>query len=155
MNYDAITEPTECEVVVATADIAGFAKTSRNRPEQELFKMLDAFYELVGHVVYGAGGKPVKFMGDSALMIFPADKAPEAVAALRELQTQAQEIWTDFQTTCHVRIDAHAGSAVCGLLGTAGDKRFDVIGNTVNDLFLMPHPENFNLSKALKKMVRE
>jgi class 3 adenylate cyclase len=155
MNYDNITEPMECEVVVATADIAGFAKACRNRPEQEVFKMLDEFYELVGHVVHRAGGKPVKFMGDCALMIFPADKAPEAILALRDLQTEAQGIWSDFQATCRVRIDAHVGSAVCGPLGTAGDKRFDVIGSTVNELFLMPHPEAFNLSEELKKIVEE
>jgi class 3 adenylate cyclase len=155
MNYDNITEPTECEVVVATADIAGFAEACRNRPEQEVFKMLDEFYEFVGHVVLGAGGKPVKFMGDCALIIFPAGKAPEAIAALRDLQTKVQGIWSDFQAICRVRIDAHVGSAVCGPLGTADDKRFDVIGNIVNELFLMPHPEAFNLSEELKKIVGE
>ena len=155
MNYDDITEPTECEVVVATADITGFAQVCRNRPDQDVFKMLDEFYELAGHVVHGAGGKLVKFMGDAALMIFPADKAPEAIVALRDLQTKAQGIWSDFHVPCQVRIDAHVGSAVCGPLGTVGDKRFDVIGGLVNELFLMPHPEAFNLSEELKKIVEE
>lgn len=155
MNYDNITEPTECKVIVATADIAGFAKVCRNRPEQEVFKMLDEFYKLVGHVVHEAEGKPVKFMGDCALMIFPADKASEAIVALRDLQTKVQGIWSDFHATCRVRIDAHVGSVACGPLGTAGDKRFDVIGNTVNELFLMPHPEDFNLSEELKKIVED
>lgn len=50
-------------------------------------------------------------------------------------------------------IIAYIGLAVCGPLGTAGDKRFDVIGNTVNELFLMPYPEDFNLSEELKKIV--
>ena len=155
MNYDDITQPTECEVVVATADIAGFAKACRNRPEQDAFKMLDEFYELVGHVVHRAGGKLVKFMGDAALMIFPADKAPEAIVALRDLQTRAQGIWADFHTTCHVRIAAHVGSVICGPLGAAGDKRFDVIGSIVNELFLMRHQKEFNLSEELKKIVPE
>jgi class 3 adenylate cyclase len=146
MNYDTITEPMECEVIVATADIAGFTGMCRDRSEQEVFKILDEFYELVGDVVHGADGKVVKFMGDSELIIFPAGKAREVNTALRGLQTQAQEIWSDFHAKCRVRIDAHIGIAVCGPLGTAGDKRFDVTGNTVNELFLMPHPELFNLS---------
>ena len=46
-------------------------------------------------------------------------------------------------------VKAHLGTVVAGPLGAAGDKRPDLIGRAVNDLFLLPAGE-FVLSAALQ-----
>ena len=147
-----MTEPKESTMVVALADIAGFDKASRGKPHHEVFNMLDEFYEIVGNVVGNAGGKVVKFMGDCALVVFPEDQAKQAVASLRDLQAKTQTIWSEFDSTCKVRINAHVGCVLCGLVGTSDDKRFDVFGIPVNDLFRMPSQE-FGLSGRLQEII--
>ena len=147
-----MTEPKESTMVVALADIAGFDQASRSKSNHEVFKMLDEFYELVGKVVNSGGGRVVKFMGDCALIIFPEDQSKQAVASLHDLQAKTETILSEFDSTCKVRINAHIGSVLCGPVGTSDDKRFDVFGAPVSDLFRMPSQE-FGLSDQLKQLV--
>jgi adenylate cyclase len=152
MEYKTMTRPTECRMVVAMVDIAGFYQAIRDKSNRQLFSMLDQFYELIGTVIENAGGTVVKFIGDGAFMVFPGDQAAPAVAALRTLQAKTQTIWSEFNATCQVKINAHIGPVICGPVGTIGDKRFDVFGATVNDLYRMPS-QAFGLSDQLKKLV--
>jgi len=152
MSLNRVSEPTTRRVVVAVADIAGFLKAVEHRSDLEAFRMLDEFCELVGEVVTSAGGTVVKFIGDAALIAFPEEDARQAVAALRELASRAQTSWSTFDATCAVRIKAHLGPVVCGPLGTAQDKRFDIIGNTVNELFMMPQDQEFTVSEELERI---
>ena len=150
MGSDPVSQLEERRIVIAVADIAGFMKAARGKSNLDTFRMLDEFYYLVDQVVAKAGGRVVKFMGDAALMVFPEDSAPQAVAALGELKERAQTLWTGFDATCVVKTKAHVGLAACGPIGP--EKRFDVIGQSVNELFLMPGsgPE---VSDALRELL--
>jgi class 3 adenylate cyclase len=137
-------------MVVGLADIAGFAKACKGKSDLETFSMLNTFYDLVSNIIRKGDGTVVKFMGDSALVLFPEDKAKQAVDSLRELSIAAARIWAEFNEKCTVRIKAHVGSVVIGLMGP--DQRLDVIGNTLNQMFLMPW-DGPELSAELKQLV--
>jgi adenylate cyclase len=145
--------PEQKTLVIALADVAGFAKACQGRSDLETFQMLDRFYGLVGTVVGQAGGTVVKFMGDCALVVFPQDRAQAAVAALRELRAKAGPIWSEFGAACTLRIKAHIGSVACGPIGPDG--RFDVVGRAVNDLFLMRGHGDEEFSEDLKRVLHE
>jgi adenylate cyclase len=146
-------EPTECRMVVASVDIAGFVKVSEKKTDLDQFNMLSEFYALVVNVISKTNGRVIKYLGDETLIVFPEAEAEEAIAALRELLDQAQTIWSQLDTTCRLSINAHVGPLVCGLMGP--DQKFDVIGNTVNKVFLMPHTEGLHLTEELKKLVKK
>ncbi len=145
-----MTAPQESRMVVGLADIAGFAKACESKSDVETFEMLNQLYMLVGNVIHKAGGSVVKFMGDSALVVFPESDAKQGVAALRELASSSSDVCASFDRTCTVRIKAHVGSVVSGPMGP--DNRFDVIGNTLNQLFLMPW-DGPDASAELKSLV--
>jgi class 3 adenylate cyclase len=145
-------EPVQQTLIIAMADVAGFAKACWGRSDLEVFRMLDRFYGLVGTVIGQAGGTVVKFMGDCALLVFPQDKPDSAVAALRELRAKAEPLWSEFGASCAVTVKAHVGSAACGPIGPDG--RFDVVGKSVNDLFLMNGTGAEEFSEALKRLLR-
>ena len=147
-----MTKPKQCRMVVGLIDIAGFPKVIENKSDLEMCNMLNDFYNLVGNVIGKAKGTVVKFMGDCGLVMFPEDKAKLAVASLRELSSLAKDIWTEFDEICTVRIRAHVGPVVMGYMGPEG--RLDVIGNTINQLFLMPQ-DGQELSNELKQLVEQ
>jgi class 3 adenylate cyclase len=151
MPFDEITQATECRLIAAVADIAGFMRAARGKSNLDTFRMLDEFYHLVEEVVPEAGGKVVKYIGDAALIVFPEDAARQAVGALRKLREEAQRLWTEFDATCEVRTKAHVGEAACGPLGPA--QRFDVIGHFLNELFLMHSKEPEALSEELRRLI--
>ena len=150
MRCEEVSEPTECRLVLAVADIDGFYKVCQSKSDLDTFRMLDSFYHLVEQVVAEAGGQVVKFMGDSAFIVFPEDKAKQAVAALQDLKSQAQTLWSEFDAKCLVRTKAHLDSVVCGPIGP--EKRFDVIGKALNELFRRPRDAS-ELSEQLKALV--
>ena len=137
-NLRETRSPAECTMLVAFADIAGFAKLCRSLSDQEIFALLSEFYEQVGRVIDASGGTVVKFMGDAALIVFPETAARQGAAALRELKAAADH-WLRRRggSDCVLHIQAHIGPVVCGPIGTAHDKRFDVLGNTVNQTAML------------------
>jgi len=151
MDYDRIADPTECRMIVARADVAGFSKACQNKSNLDTFRMLDTFYHLVHRLTTDAGGKVVKFLGDAALMIYPVQNAAEAIAGLESLKSEAQDLWFEFDETCVVRTKAHIGPVVCGAMGP--EKRFDAIGNTINELYRMP-ADGPDISDGLQRILR-
>lgn len=93
--------------------------------------MLQQYYTIVGDRIENAGGKVVKFMGDSALLFFSADRVDEGVEALIALQEEGDAWLHDRGFASRQIIKAHFGSLCCGLIGTRTEKRFDVFGQTV------------------------
>jgi len=152
MDDDRISKPTEHRMVVAMADIAGFYKACQEKSDLDTFQMLDKYYFLVNGLVTDAGGKVLKFMGDALLMVYPEDKAKEAVASLGLLKSKAQAIWTEYDEACVVRTKAHVGSVVFGPMGPS--KQLDAIGNALNELFRMPW-DGPAVSDELQKMVNK
>lgn len=154
MNFNEINSPTQLKVILANVDIAGFDKTFRHkRSDQDMFQMLGLFYEFVGEKVQKGDGKVVKFLGDAALIIFPPESPEKALHALENMQHEVKDIWAGHNLTCDVRVDIHIGDIICGEIGAKDEKRFDIIGEAVNDLFLMPHPDKLNLSDEFKKAI--
>jgi adenylate cyclase len=137
-NDEMANEPSDRDMIVGLAHVAGFANACERKSNEQVFRVLEEFYELVGEIVHSAGGTVVKFMGDAVLLVFAADHATTAMDSLRSLRAQAQPHWTAFDDACHIQAKAHLGPVSCGALGVRGDKRFDVVGTTVNDLVRMP-----------------
>ncbi len=129
-------EPTTSTFVLAVADITGFAKACRAKFDVDMFVMLDRFYHATADAIAPSGGKLVKAMGDAILMVFPEQKAKQAASCLHELQNKVQTVWSEFGTDCTVRIHAHVGTVASGPIGPG--QQFDIVGNPVNELFLMP-----------------
>ena len=144
--------PTESVMVLAVADIAGFARACRGKSDAETFAMLDRFYRLVGKTVPKAGGTVVKLMGDCAFVVFPGNKAREAVGALQDLKAGAGDMWAAFGSACRLRVHAHIGRVASGRIGP--DRRFDVVGKSVNELFMMPW-DGPEWSEAMRKVAEE
>jgi class 3 adenylate cyclase len=142
------TSPRSVRLIIAVADITGFAKACALRSDRLTFEWLAEFYEFVGDVVGSAGGRVVKFMGDAALNIFTADAARPAIA----LQEQAMELLSRLDSNCHLHIKAHVGDLECGPLGVAAEKRFDVVGQAMFDLFRTPSGE-FTVSTDLQTLL--
>jgi hypothetical protein len=151
-GLDELITPTERRVVLALADIARFLVISRSISDRESFELLEDFYELIGGVVEGVGGKVVKFMGDAALMVFPEDLAGQAVDALLKFKAKAEAWLSKYQVDAKVALKAHIGTVVCGPIGTTWDKRFDVIGDAVMELFMLPSGD-FVLSPELEELL--
>jgi adenylate cyclase len=124
--------PTEMNLLVAFFDLTCFTHASRNRSIQEIFDIVSAYYEFVGDIIEDSGGKVIKFIGDAGLIVYPENHVNEGVLALKALKDQGDVWLADRNIPSRNIVKVHFGPVVCGPMGTRTDKRFDVLGETVN-----------------------
>lgn len=122
----------EAELVVAFFDITNFQKTVRNWSSQELISFMGEYYEFVGEIVAAYNGRLIKFLGDAGLIAFLPEDTDNAAKMLLELQEKGDAWLADRPLRSRHIIKAHYGPMACGLFGTQDEKRFDVLGHTVN-----------------------
>jgi len=128
---------TEVQLLVAFVDLTRFMEVSRRLDERRIATLLDELYERVGARVSAAGGRVVKFLGDGALLAFAEDAVDAGVAALVDLKGEIDGWLKGQGYDSRLTVKAHFGPVVAGEFGARGDKRFDVVGRTVNTAALL------------------
>ena len=143
------------QALVACSDLTGYAKLSGKLSDEEIFHFLSGYYEFVGETIDPSGGRVIKFMGDAALMIFPEIQADSGIRSLLVLQQEGDKFLSARGISCRHHIRAHFGPVQQGELGTRNDKRLDVIGSTVNTMFLLKASEFAITPEAFRKLKPE
>jgi class 3 adenylate cyclase len=126
-------------LVLAIASVDGATAACATHGDAATVAVLSDYYALVAEAVATAGGRVVKVMGDGVLMTFPADRARDAVAALRTAQAHGTDRWKAFDARCAVVVKAGAGPVLSVPLGPPGEERPDVYGDVLNRLMKSPH----------------
>jgi len=122
----------EVSLLVVFIDLLRYSVQSQRVTDVELADVMDRHYERVAAAIALAGGRLVKFVGDGALVVFPAEAADTALQALLELKPAIDAFFEQRGWDCRANVKVHFGSVVAGPFGAAGDKRFDLLGKTVN-----------------------
>lgn len=122
----------EVAVLVAFVDVMGFALQSTRVTDAEIADVIDGYYHLIAERITAAGGHVVKYIGDGVLVVFDADDTDRGALALLELKLQVDRYFEGHGWKCPATVRAHVGTVIAGPYGPPGDRRFDVIGKTVN-----------------------
>jgi class 3 adenylate cyclase len=126
-NPEALTL-TRRERAVLFMDIRGFTAWSERCAPETVVQALNAYYQSAEPVVWRHGAIKLKFSADEILAVFADARAAAACAVeLCGHTRQALARWG-----LGAGIGVHSGPVVEGLLGSAGVKGYDVIGDTVN-----------------------
>jgi class 3 adenylate cyclase len=123
--------------LVAFCDLTRYARNTHGLAADKAFRVIDEFAELVGDIVGKAGGRVVKLIGDEVLIYFPEPKVDEGVRAIRDCKSAVDSWMAEKGWDSRLMVKAHFGEIASGPLGTKEDKRFDVMGETVNTCALM------------------
>jgi len=123
-----VLEQKRVERTLLFADIRGFTAWSEARPPEEVVALLNQFYQKSEDVLRAYGGMKPHYIGDEVMSWF--DQPSQALRAARVLRDVLQ---------IHLRpqglgvgLGLHSGPVIEGLLGSAGTRSYDVIGDTVN-----------------------
>jgi adenylate cyclase len=128
----------EVPVTVLFADLAGFTSFSEGRTASETIGMLNAYWAAVVPAITGdAGGMIDRFAGDAVIAVFNAlgdqpDHALRAARAALGMRAAVAEVAAGHPAWPRFRIGLHTGVAVVGNVGTAEQRSFTAIGDTVN-----------------------
>ena len=139
------------ELIVVFIDLSLFAKEASRRDDEATADIVDPYYERIASFTAKAGGTVVKYLGDGALLVFPVDRADEAMAALFALRDDVDAWLAERGWSSRLLVKAHAGTVIAGDFGARDAKRFDVLGQVVNTAALLPRP--FHVSPQVFRLL--
>ena len=133
MDFSKVTTPQKVSLLISFMDIQGFLGIAQKLKDPlDLFALLSELAKVIVHDVDVSAGRVIKFIGDSALVVYPEEGADRGVNALIALKARLQGILSQrgFPTT--VRMTAHFGEVAMGLIGAGACRHLDVLGEAVN-----------------------
>lgn len=140
-------------LVVLVADLSGYHRALRSGSDADMASFLDAFFLICEDVITDEGGRIIKFLGDAVLATFPNDRAQAAVAAATRLEARSVELADERGYDLKLGANLHMGPVVAGELGSGGSRRFDVIGRTVNQAFLLGRGRGIRISERVYRQL--
>jgi adenylate cyclase len=129
------------EIAVLFADAVNFTHLSASLDAESVFNLINDLLGRLIACVHRYGGLVDKFTGDGLMAVFGAPVAHEnnaemAVRAALDMQRAADEFTpiakAQLGAPLEIRIGVHSGPAIAGILGTAEQAAYTVIGDTVN-----------------------
>jgi adenylate cyclase len=127
-------------LLILFADIRGFTPFAENLLHYDVIHVLNLYFQKVGEVIGRYGGTINNYMGDGFMALFeaaePSEGALRAVKAGLELIDAVQGLQPYledlYDKSLQIRVGLHYGQVVAGKVGTPGNKKVTVIGDTVN-----------------------
>lgn len=127
-------------ILIFFADIQRFTLFAESLLPYNVIHVLNLYFQKAGEVIGRHGGVINNFMGDGFMALFEADDPSEAaLRAIRaglelldtvhKLEPYLEEL---YHKSFQIRIGLHFGQVVAGELGSPGNKRMTVIGDSVN-----------------------
>ena len=126
---------------VMFADMRGFMRISEQMEPDEVFPLLNEYFELLTRVTLAHGGRVFHVAGDELMAGFgvpdPRDDAPcRALEAAREMLARFGALAEEWRLRRGVRtglgIGINAGDVIVGHVGSAGFRHYTMVGDTVN-----------------------
>jgi class 3 adenylate cyclase len=139
-------------LLICFVDLSTFARDAERTDDVRLAEILDRYYRVIGDATAKAGGTVVKLIGDGALLVFPPERADDAVRELLALRGAVSELCAKEGWTSYLVVKLHCGDVVAGEFA---DKRFDVIGGQVNIAARLPTRQFALSAEAFRALGKE
>jgi class 3 adenylate cyclase len=137
------------KLLICNHDLAGYARLANTRTDHEIAQLLHEYYGLIVAAVRAAGGRVLKYMGDSVLSVFEPDHAADAVAVFAAVHSEVDEWARRRNARLESGCNMHLSEVVEGDFGPEGESRHDVIGSGVNHAFLMGRGPGLRISEPV------
>jgi class 3 adenylate cyclase len=118
-------------LLIAFCDLTKFTAVVSRLSDQKTYAFLQSLTEEIEPRIEEAGGRVIKYIGDSALMVFPEERAEEGILALLDLKKHIDQHYANQGLPCRLICQIHFGEAYLGPLGLK-EPRMDVVGKNVN-----------------------
>lgn len=142
---EIVFSPTRRKVTVMFADITGFTPLAERLGPEQVFEMLNQYFELMIQIVFRHDGMLDKYMGDSIMAVWGAfgeeqDDALRAVIAAVEMKQAIRDLnqrrMAEGKDPIETGIGINTGEVTAGSLGALGGElkrmEYAVVGDSVN-----------------------
>ena len=139
--FDSIREPQKLDLLICFCDIDNFTSVARAKPDPlDLFRVLSGMAKEMSDFMRPSTGRIVKFIGDSALVIFPGNAADDGMRVLLGMKGRIERYLARNGLKAKILFQVHFGEVAIGPFGD-GDS-LDIIGEQINHAARLGHGEH-------------
>jgi class 3 adenylate cyclase len=145
-------EPELTKLLVSFYDIDKFIELAKKVQGKDLFLLLNELSEIASESIENAGGHIIKFIGDSALIVFPETNANAGIRALITLKGQLESHLKKRGFANTISFSASFGNVAVGFMGKSPFRYLDIIGDAVQQAFYIngkPAKGLFSITEAV------
>jgi class 3 adenylate cyclase len=142
-------ERRESKLVLFSAALPGYTRATSGRAPLAIAAFMDDWYRGCSQAIRARSGRLVKYLGDGCLATFPEDGCVDAVDAATELRHALGAVQSHHPLQVELAVNVHLATVAEGHFGPQDDRRYDVLGNGVNELFLMGGGPGIRISSAV------
>lgn len=151
-QLSSLSSQIKTNALVAFVDLTLYSKTSQQLDDLEVAAWMNTYYEKLSALVERDGGTIVKFIGDSALIIFDELDAERGILCLLETKDKIDKWLESENRPSRMSVRIHLGSLVAGPFGPTKKKSFDIIGKTVNETAMLKERPFCLSAQAFEKL---
>ena len=137
IGVDLSSLPSPVKLLISFIDLTNFSKNFYDKSSVETFNYISSISKIIISSVNDAGGLVLKFIGDSALIIFDLKDIDAGVTTLLDLKKRIDEYNESLKLDSTLYVKCHTGEVAIGYLGLKDDPRVDIMGNEVNICAMM------------------
>ena len=131
--FDEIKKPTMANLLICFYDLSRFVDVAKKVSSSlELFDVLDGMAVTTIRFMANTKGRIIKFIGDSALIVYPEEAVDEGIQQLLELRTTLEKYFKSRELNTKVTFGVHFGEVAIGPYGEKPHQSIDVMGDHVN-----------------------
>src|SRR6516162_959606 len=125
------------QVTVLFADLAGYTEWGQQLDAEEVYALLEQFFDCADRVIQEQGGRIDKHIGDCVMGVFGApvahsDDAERAARAALAIRAAMPEVSARVGHAIGIHIGVAGGQVVASRTGSASHSEYTVTGDTVN-----------------------
>jgi class 3 adenylate cyclase len=137
----------ERQLVVVLSDLARFTAAVARSTSVEIAELVDRYYRDAAAVAAEHGGDIVKHIGDSCLLVFPVERAVDAVDAVEALASRVESMAAETGLDLEMGANIHLSTVAEGQFGP--DEHYDVMGMGVIHTFRMGSGAGIRISEPV------
>ena len=129
---DDLEESTIQKLLVIFYDIKGFASIARKISNPlDGFRLIEGMSNIAIDTLQASGGTLIKFIGDSALIVYPEDLLDDGVMTMLDLKQDLESYLAQNGFDSKLVFGLHFGEVAIGPFGKTPYRRLDVMGDGV------------------------
>lgn len=129
--------PTQVEKIVMFADIVSYSTISERKTIDDVFLILNTYFDICSRIILSRGGEVNKFLGDGLMAYFDAEQADNCIQACLDIMQELQDLRRDASPDSPLRLlnsgfGLAQGIVIEGNMGSSFKTDFTIIGDAVN-----------------------
>lgn len=153
--------PVRVEKIILFADIVSYSAISERSSIEDVFLVLNTYFEICSRIILGRGGQVNKFLGDGLMAYFDVEQADDAIQACLDILEELQQLRKKASVDSPLRLlnsgfGLAQGTVIEGNMGSHFKTDFTIIGDAVNTASRLEQlTREFNRAIVLSESLRD